>query len=247
MTITPSLGAATILLASVVLPATGVQAEQVTLRAADGVTVFADHEGGGMPGRPIILLFHQAEGSGAEYDAIAPRLVALGYETLAVDQRSGGSAFGRPNRTVQHAGRSTGYLEALPDLGAAVEWAAARHPSAIVAWGSSYSASLVLLLAERESRVSAIVSFSPGEYFPDQGMVRRAASRVTVPVLLSSASAPGEIAQAADLYAVLPGKAKVQLRPRQAAHGSIALAGPGSAELWRGVESFLRSATTTRP
>lgn len=238
---------ATILLASVFLPATGVRAEPVTLHAVDGVTVFANHEGDGKPGRPIILLFHQAGGSGAEYDAIVPRLVALGYDTLAVDQRSGGPAFGRPNRTVQRLGRSMGYLDALPDLQAAVDWAAARHPAAIVAWGSSYSASLVLLLAEREARVSAIVSFSPGEYFSDDTWVRRSASHVSVPVLLSSASAPGEIAQAAEILAVLPGKAKVQLRPRHAAHGSIALAGPGAADIWPGVESFLSSVTTARP
>jgi dienelactone hydrolase len=244
---TPRLFAAAMLLASAIPLATDARAEPVTLHAADGVLVSANYEDGAKPGRAIILLFHQAGGSGAEYDAVVPRLAKLGYDTLAVDQRSGGPGFGRPNRTVQRLGRSTDYLEALPDLQAAVDWAAARNPSAIVVWGSSYSASLVFLLAERETRVSAVVSFSPGEYFADQSLVRRAASHVRVPVLLSSASAPGEIAQAAEILAVIPSKEKVQLRPRQAAHGSIALAGPGGADLWPAVETFLSSVTRPRP
>jgi dienelactone hydrolase len=219
-------------------------AEDITLQASDGVSVSATYQGAAKPGRPIILLFHQAGGSGAEFDAIGPRLVQLGFDTLAVDQRSGGPAFGRPNRTVQRLGRTADYLSALPDLQAAVDWAASRRASVIVAWGSSYSASLVLLLAARDKRVTAVVSFSPGEYFTDQSLVRNAASRVTVPVLLSSASTPGEITGARSIFEVLPTqKTKVQLRPRRASHGSIALAEPGGAELWPAVEQFLQSAT----
>lgn len=42
----------------------------------------------------MILLFHQAGSSKAEYATISPRLVAAGYSALAIDQRSGGELFG---------------------------------------------------------------------------------------------------------------------------------------------------------
>jgi dienelactone hydrolase len=223
------------------------RAEAVTLKARDGVEVSATFEGGPGDGRPIVLLFHQAGGSGAEYDAIAPRIRKLGFDTLAVDQRSGGSGFGRANRTVQRLGRSSGYLSALPDLQAAVDWAAARHAPGIIAWGSSYSASLVFLLAERETRLAAVISFSPGEYFDDPGLVRRAASNVRVPVLVSSASTPDEIAAAAAIVAAIPGGTAVQIRPRQAVHGSIALASPGGNDVWPAVEQFLSAHGRQKP
>ena len=39
--------------------------------------------------RPVVLLFHQAGSNRGEYTTIAPRLNALGFHALAIDQRSG--------------------------------------------------------------------------------------------------------------------------------------------------------------
>ena len=65
-------------------------ATPVTLRARDGVSIAglvypATHA------KSIVLLFHQANSSKAEYATIAPRLAAAGFSALALDQRSGGS------------------------------------------------------------------------------------------------------------------------------------------------------------
>lgn len=115
----------------------------MTLTAADGKTVFgrlyrAEHP------KATILLFHQAGSGKDEYRTIAPRLVAAGYSALAIDQRAGGALFG-PNETSAQYPRPAGYLEAVPDLQAAIDWATQQHVPVIL-WGSSYSAALVFPL-----------------------------------------------------------------------------------------------------
>ncbi len=64
--------------------------KQVTITASDGVKVYADFYPAGGNSQPYILLFHQAGSNRAEYAPIAPRLVKLGFNCLAIDQRSGG-------------------------------------------------------------------------------------------------------------------------------------------------------------
>src|SRR5204862_3646313 len=99
--------------------------QAVMLRARDGVSLSglaytADHP------KAIVLLFHQAGSSKAEYATIAPRLVAAGFTSLAIDQRSGGDLYG-PNETAGRLGKEASYEQAKPDLEAALEWATAKH------------------------------------------------------------------------------------------------------------------------
>src|SRR5579872_986887 len=138
-------------------------AEAVSLTASDGATVFADYVPAKAAGGRLILLFHQAGSNRGEYAPIAPVLAQLGYATLALDQRAGGSMWGRTNETVQHLGHSAGYGEALRDLEAALAWAKAKEPGGkIILWGSSYSAALVFLLAAKHpEEVAAVLAFSP--------------------------------------------------------------------------------------
>lgn len=70
---------------------------EVSFLADDGLAVNGRYYKAEQP-KAIILLFHQADSSLAEYATIAPKLVAQGYSVLAIDQRSGGSMFG-PNQT----------------------------------------------------------------------------------------------------------------------------------------------------
>lgn len=65
----------------------------VTLRAKDGLTVFARAYAADQP-KAVILLFHQAGSSKGEYATIAPKLALAGYDALAVDARAGGGLFG---------------------------------------------------------------------------------------------------------------------------------------------------------
>ena len=227
-------------------PIPAVAMEPVTFKAADGVAVFADTYPARGRARAAILLFHQAGGSAAEYAGIAPRLADAGFDAIAVDQRSGGSGFGRVNRTVAALGGATGYLAALPDLEAALAFAKARTPGQkIIVWGSSYSASLVFLLAAgHRGDVAALLAFSPGEYLGG-ARVREAAAKVACPVFVTSASAASEISAARTIVAAAGGQA-IQYAPKQGVHGSSTLdvnANPrGAADNWSAVEAFLAKA-----
>jgi pimeloyl-ACP methyl ester carboxylesterase len=143
----------------------------VTLEAADGVGVYGHLYRPEISTRadgPLVLLFHQARADArGEYSAIIPRLQASGYTVLAVDQRSGGDLFGGPNRTAEEAGSDYGYCEAYADLEAALAWARGSGASGIAAWGSSYSAALVIrLAADYPDDVAAVLAFSPASGGP---------------------------------------------------------------------------------
>ena len=72
----------------------------ITLTAKDGLNVNADvYEAANAKATTWIVLAHQAQASRGEYRTIAPRLNALGYHAIALDQRSGGSFGGVTNRT----------------------------------------------------------------------------------------------------------------------------------------------------
>jgi dienelactone hydrolase len=206
------------------LPVAG--AEPVRLVAADGVTVFAELWRAPAANAPIIVAFHQADSSSAEYAPIARRVVAAGFSVLAIDQRSGDGAFGGTNRTVEALGRSTDYDHALPDLEAALVWATGHANGApVIAWGSSYSAALVFVLAaSHPGKVSGIVAFSPGEYLANPNAVREAASRIDVPVYIDQASSAEEVKQSAAILRALHSADKQQLRSSAAStHGSSTL------------------------
>jgi dienelactone hydrolase len=232
-------------LLAVAAPALAAAPTPVTLAAADHVKVFATYYGTGDNSKPIVLLFHQAAGSGAEYASIAPKLNALGFNALAVDQRSGGHLFGRANKTVLALGHSTGYLAALPDLQAALDWARAHDSGKIVVCGSSYSAALVFLLAANNpGKIAGLMAFSPGEYLGKAHAVRDAAAKLKdVKIFVSSASNRGEVAAGRAILAAVPSPAKTQVVPKHAPHGASALnaeANPaGYKEVWAEVERFL--------
>ena len=221
-------------------------AEAVSFAASDHVQVFADYYATGSKAKPLILLFHMAGSNRAEYAPIAPVLVTLGFNALAIDQRSGGSLWGRPNETVQHLGRSTDYAGALLDLEAAVQWArSSGHTGKLIVWGSSYSAALVFLLAAKYPKeIAAVLAFSPGEYLGGTSTVRNAAAQVTIPIFATSATAADEVAQARAILAAAPSAEKIQLVPKSAGvHGSSTLRADrnpkGADENWAAVRTFL--------
>ena len=134
--------------------------------AEDNVWVYADLyvvEKG--KSAPIVLLFHQAGANGrAEYAYHSPKLIDHGYNLLVVDQRSGGSQFGGENRTVKgESDKKYTYCEAYPDVEAALDYVVGQGFSGSrYAWGSSYSAALVLRLGmEHPHQLSGVLAFSP--------------------------------------------------------------------------------------
>ena len=223
----------------------------VILEASDGVQVYGVKREPATRPKGVILLFHQAESSADEYDPIAPRLVAMGYATLAIDQRSGGNLFGR-NRTVAALGQSLSYLAAERDIDAAIVWAEKTFPGLpAILWGSSYSASLVFLAAANHpGKITKLLAFSPGEYFSEdfngQPEVARAAQRITIPIFVDSAADKDEIEAAKTILAASPSKIKVQYVPTHGIHGSSTLRRDedpeGYEENWRAVDAFLKPA-----
>jgi alpha-beta hydrolase superfamily lysophospholipase len=242
----PFARALSLALAALTLAALPVRAaEPVTLTAADGVKVFATYYGADDKSKPIVLLFHMAGANGGEYATIAPRLNALGFNALALDQRSGGRAFGRANKTVTALGRSTAYRAALADLQAALNWAHANHAAKVVVCGSSYSASLVFLLAaDNPGKIAGLMAFSPGEYLGGAHTVRNAAAKLNgLAVFVSSASDSGEIAAARAIVGAVPASTKTQFVPKRAPHGASALSADGNPagykQVWAAVEAYL--------
>ena len=223
------------------LLATPALAQPAALRAADGVAVSANLTPAQGRRRGTILLFHMAGSNYGEYSTIAPELARRGFESLATDQRSGGSGFGRGNETAARLGRDPGYRAALPDLEAALAWARARDSGPVLAWGSSYSAALVFFLAgAAQPPLAGLLAFSPGEYFAG---VRDAAGRVTCPVFVSFADDASEINAAAGLLGATQSLTKRQFRPSAGQHGSSLLRADrnprGAAAAWVAVGAFL--------
>jgi dienelactone hydrolase len=219
----------------------------VTFPARDGVTVYAKPYPAASATAPWIVLFHQAGSNKNEYAPIAPRLAALGYNALAVDQRSGGDLYAPGNETVQHLGRSESYEKAFADLEAAVDYVHRTHPAAkLYVLGSSYSAALVFELAAKEpSLVAAVMAFSPGEYLVDKHAVHAAARQVRVPVFIDTAADKDEIAAGRSILVAVAAKHKVQYAPRAGVHGASTLRADknpsGYDDNWRALIAFLGS------
>lgn len=192
------------------------------VEAADGDPVYSTLRQAPHAGRAIALLFHQAGANRHEYDRIAPRLNRLGFDTLALDQRSGGAKFGGDNRTVQARGGSASYLPAYADLEGALGWAREHGYPTVVAVGSSYSASLTLQLAARHGdALDAVAVFSPGEYFHDPDRVKSALARITIPIYITTD--PDEEARVDEVLAIADTSKITRYRPGHGVHGASTL------------------------
>ncbi len=221
-------------------------AEDITLTAADNVKVFGTLTRAEAKSPPIILLFHMAGSNRAEYAPITPRLVAAGFTVLAIDQRSGGSNFGARNQTVTALGQSTSYGAALKDLETALVWAKSNaQGSPVLVCGSSYSASLVFLLAAAHpSDVAGIIAFSPGEYLGGSNPVHAAARKVAVPVFVSQSSSSDEVSDAKSILSAVAATTKTQFVPTGAGvHGASSLRDDanrsGANAYWAALTAFL--------
>jgi alpha-beta hydrolase superfamily lysophospholipase len=234
-----------LLLALAFLPSNAHAQDPIKLNAADGVTVYGERYSADGDPKATILLFHQAGSNRGEYAPIAPRLAKAGFDAIAIDQRSGGTRFGHTNQTVDALGASANYRDAFADLEAALAYARNTRPGKpVILWGSSYSASLVFMLAARRPEgVAAILAFSPGEYFGGGAPVAKAAAKVTVPIFVTSSPDASEVAQAKAILAAAPAEVKVQFVPDYGRHGSSTLRADtnpkGAEEVWSAVNAFL--------
>lgn len=219
-----------------------------TFEAENGTTVFSDFVEAQGDAKGVVLMFHQAGSNRHEYDPIAPRVVALGWDCLKVDMRAGGDMWGEANETKAQFTGEGSYLDAYGDMEAALKWATKEEYKRIIVWGSSYSASLSLKLAYEHKNVGAVVAFSPGEYFDDKGIVAGWAKDADVPCFFGATSAEliGDVINIVDARAKTPAHGlDVVYGTKNGAHGSSALRedkNPIDHELyWEHLERFFKS------
>ena len=171
--------------------------DTISFSSEDGIVIAADTYIISMEtSSPVIVLFHQAGWSRGEYIDIAPRLNEMGFNCIAVDLRSGKKINSIENLTAKQAQESnhqTRYIDALPDIISALRFVNKQFPeNKIIAWGSSYSAALILHVAGKNpDLVDGVLAFSPGEYFHKQGKskfwVRESSAKIKAPVFITSA------------------------------------------------------------
>lgn len=200
---------------------------------------------------PLIVMFHQAGWSRGEYLEIAPKLNDLGFNCITVDLRSGEFVNGVENETAikaTQANKDTRYIDALQDMVAALHFAKTNYAKdKVIAWGSSYSAALVLQIAgEQPELVDGVLSFAPGEYFSKQGKtkswIKDSATNIETPVFITSAR--NEKSNWSAIFGAIKSEHKTSFIPSSKGnHGSRALweQFEDSAEYWNAVNIFLES------
>ncbi len=165
--------------------------EKVQFKSKDGLEISADFYYGKSKDK-VILLCHQAGFSRGSYVQIAPRLVQAGFSCLAVDLRSGAEVNGIINETHQRAedaGLATNYEDSRQDILASLDYLKARGVKKVVLWGSSYSATLSLMVGRDHPMVVKVVAISPGVYFGTADRLLRAVTNYSKPVFVTCAKA----------------------------------------------------------
>jgi pimeloyl-ACP methyl ester carboxylesterase len=223
----------------------GIYAQQkVTFLAEDGLKITADlylkdYE------LPFILLFHQGESSRGEYNEIAARLLKLEYNCLAVDLRSGEKMNYIANETAARAKAENiphAYLDAIKDIKAAILYVQKFNKKPVILFGSSYSASLCLVIAPNNKNVKAVVAFSPGEFFRPELIVKDKISGLDKPVFISSSDIEYEYIE--QMFSEVPDSLKFIYRPPKGkgTHGAKALwkSSDSSDECWLELMLFFK-------
>ena len=226
---------------------TNFSGETITFKSSDGISITADlfiaHEASA----PFIILYHQAGYSRGEYRSIAPKLNAMGFNCLAVDQRSGDQVNGVINETHKVAIAEklpTEYLDAIPDMEAAYLYVKySIKPDKIILWGSSYSSSILFYMgSEHHKNLSGILCFAPGNYFKiNNKELKTFAAKITCPVFVTSAKS--EYKNWKGIYEAVKSDKSNFLPETEGKHGSKALwnNNPSHQAYWAAVSKFLKS------
>ncbi len=215
--------------------------EKVTFTAEDGLKITADlYEAN--PTKPYILLLHQAGYSRGEYLQIAHKIIKFGYNCLAVDLRSGGEVNYIQNHTALLAvqqGYAADYLSSEKDIKAAINWVKERSNDPVILFGSSFSASLSLIIAKNNPDVKAVIAFSPGEFFGPGLSIKTEIKDLNKPVF--AASSFREYPYLDTLLLFVSDTNKTIFAPKNGGeHGAKALwkSNPNNQEYWLALTMF---------
>jgi len=199
--------------------------EKVSFYSSDSLKITADLYLNNYQS-PFILLFHQSESSRGEYKSIAPKLQKLGYNCLAVDLRCGSKTNYIENETAQRAHERyfpSRNIDALKDMEAAIAYIRKFNRNKVILFGSSYSASLALLIAKGLPEIQAVIAFSPGEYFRPEISIKDTITGLSVPVFIASTEM--EYNYVAEMLSGIDNKYKTLFKPEKGRgiHGAKAL------------------------
>ncbi len=192
---------------------------------------------------PTVLLCHQAGYSRGEYINTAKKLNELGFSCLAIDQRSGKAVNGIINQTAIDADnklRNVGYAGAKQDVEAAIDYLYEINGNkSIILVGSSYSASLALLISSENSKIKATAAFSPGEYLAGIDLTNTI-KPIEIPIFVTSSKR--EISPVENLVSKVRSDLVTQFKPKvKGLHGSKALwkENKGYQNYWEAFKLFL--------
>jgi len=114
---------------------------------------------------PYVILLHGNFGSKLDYSDIAYKIVKLGYNCLAIDLRTGSN---ETSSEYKKNNPEPKLIDAKKDIEAAIEFIYNKTNLPIILFGTDFTASLAMIVAKNNDKVSTVVAFSPGEYFmPD--------------------------------------------------------------------------------
>jgi pimeloyl-ACP methyl ester carboxylesterase len=197
---------------------------------------------------PYVILFHQANSSRGEYRETAQKILKLGYNCLAVDLRSGKEINYIQNETAARAVElklSTAYLDAEKDILASIEYVKGISTHKTILLGSSYSASLVMKVANHNPDIGAVIAFSPGEYFQPRLVLKSFLDNYDKPLYVTSTLK--EKLFVSDLISEIPAELLSFFVPEngEGTHGSKALweNQPQNEEVWLSLLLFFKKIT----
>lgn len=219
--------------------------------ASDGVSITADlYLAHADLNKPLVVLCHQANWSRGEYREIAPKLNELGFNCIAIDQRSGGGVNDVENETLANAKaakKETGFVDAEQDIVDTLKFVKGTFGHGkLILWGSSYSAALSLKVAgDNGELVDGVLAFAPGEYFERFGKpsdwIQSSASKIQAPAFITSAK--NEYGKWKAIYEAIPSDTKQNFVPStKGNHGSRALweQFDDHTAYWTEVQAFLK-------
>ncbi len=220
----------------------------------DGLPISTHLYSDGNTSKPFILLLHQATYSKGEYLEIAPKLMQLGFNVMAVDLRSGDTVNNIVNEISDIAlekDLDISYLATLPDIEAALTYTKKYLSQEILLlWGSSYSSGLALYMAGRDKDIDGVLAFSPGDYYKKRGktFIEDSVKTLKIPVFITSAK--DEKKYWWNIYTAIPSQEKVYYLPSaKGVHGAKALwkNNPSHEGYWEAVNRFLKRFLISSP
>jgi pimeloyl-ACP methyl ester carboxylesterase len=159
---------------------------------------------------PFMILCHGEATDRNEFSDIAPRLLNLNYNCLAIDMgTSGDHNFSPANAQIS--------------IRAAIAYVKRFSSQPVVLLGSSWSASLCLLEASSNPQIRAIVALSPGEYFQPRILMSDVVKKIRQPVFICGTRAEFSYLQKMVEERTADGVTLFQPEKGKGVHGAAAL------------------------